>query len=135
MQNRGILMINVTTQTTRIAAFAVLATTLGLMAFVTFPAAEASLLKKVNVKITNNTVKILNVEIKVKDVLNNNKIVYVQNVNILSGNTITVTAPIVIQGNAINVCLQVLNAFSWQQCKAIAFGDTDVKTVAFTINN
>jgi hypothetical protein len=126
-----------TSNTARIAAFAIAATMLAMMAFMTLPAAEAALVKKlVIVKITNNTVKILNVNIKVKDVANNNKIVYVKNVQVLSGNTVTVNAPIVISGNAINVCAQVLNiGFAWQQCKAVTFGDTFVKTVTFTINN
>jgi P2-related tail formation protein len=111
---------------------------LAMMAFVTFPAAMATDTQKLSkkllvVKITNNTVKILNVKVVVKDVANNNKIVYVRDVNILSGNTITVQAPIVISGNAVNVCAQVLNAFSWQQCKAVTFGDTTVKTVSFSI--
>jgi hypothetical protein len=135
-------MVNITTttpsimtsNTARIAAFGILATMVAMMAFVTLPAAEATLVKKLLViKITNNTVKILNVNIKVKDVANNNKIVYVKDVNILSGNTITVQAPIVISGNAVNVCAQVLNAFAWQQCKAVTFGDTFVKTVSFSI--
>jgi hypothetical protein len=106
-----------------------------MMAFVTLPAAEASLVKKLLiVKITNNTVRILNFKITVKDVANNNKIVYVKNVQILSGNTITVNAPIIIRRNAVNVCVQALNVFSWQQCKAVSFGDATVKTVSFTIN-
>jgi hypothetical protein len=84
-----------------------------MMAFVTIPSAEATLSKKLLVvKITNNTVKILNFKITVKDVANNNKIVYVKNVQILSGNTITVNAPIIISGNAVNVCVQALNVFS-----------------------
>jgi hypothetical protein len=122
-----------TSNTARIAAFGILATMVAMMAFVTLPAAEATLSKKLLVvKITNNTVKILNVNIEVKDVANNN-IVYVKNVQILSGNTITVNAPIVISGNAINVCAFVLNAFTWQQCKAVTYGDAYVKTVSFSI--
>jgi hypothetical protein len=75
------------------------------MAFVTLPAAEATVSKKLLVvKITNNTVKILNVNIKVKDVANNNNIVYAKNVQLLNANTITVNTPIVISGNAVNVC-------------------------------
>jgi hypothetical protein len=135
-------MVNITTtpsimtsNTARIAAFGIAATMLAMMAFVTMPSAEATQSKKLLlVKIVNNTVKILNFKITVKDVANNNKIVYVKNVQILSGNTITVNAPIIISGNAVNVCAQVLNAFSWQQCKAVSFGDATVKTVSFTIN-
>jgi hypothetical protein len=135
-------MVNITTtpsimtsNTARIAAFGIAATMLAMMAFVTMPSAEATQSKKLLlVKIVNNTVKILNFKITVKDVANNNKIVYVNNVQVLSGNTITVNAPIIISGNAVNVCVQALNAFTWQQCKAVSFGDATVKTVSFTIN-
>jgi hypothetical protein len=135
-------MVNITTtpsimtsNTARIAAFGITATMLAMMAFVTMPSAEATQSKKLLlVKIVNNTVKILNFKITVKDVANNNKIVYVNNVQVLSGNTITVNAPIIISGNAVNVCVQALNAFTWQQCKAVSFGDATVKTVSFTIN-
>jgi hypothetical protein len=136
------LMVNITTttpsimtsNTARIAAFGTLAAMLAMMAFVTFPATEAGLVKKLLViKITNNTVKILNVKITVKDVANNNNIVYVKNVNVLSDNNFVIQAPITISGNAINVCAFVLNAFTWQQCKAVTYGDTYVKTVSFII--
>jgi hypothetical protein len=136
-------MVNITTspsmmtsKTAKIAAFGVLAGMLAMMAFVTVPEAQAALVKKLLiVKVTNNTVKILNIKISVKDVANNNKIVYVKNVQVLSGNTITVNAPITISGNAVNVCVQALNFIAFQQCKATTFGDTFVKTVTFTINN
>ena len=126
-----------TTSIAKIATFATLATILAMMAFVTIPGAEATSQKVLKVKILNNLVNIDDFKVIVKDVANNNKIVYVKNVHILSGNSIIVNAPITISGNSVNVCVQALNIqvglvnVVAQKCKATTFGDTDVKTVNF----
>jgi hypothetical protein len=119
----------------KIAAFGTLAAVLVMMAFVTIPAhaTQAGLL---NVKITNNRVDVKNFKIIVKDVLSHN-IIVVKNVQVLSGNTITTQIPITISGNSVNVCVQALNIANnvvAQQCKAVSFSDTYVKTVSFVFS-
>jgi uracil phosphoribosyltransferase len=124
------------------AAFLALAGTLALMAFVTMPNAEATLYKKVlKVKILNNIGNVHHFKIKIKDIANDNKIVYVKDVNIASGNSIVVNAPITITGNSVNACVQALNFQAGlinivaQKCKTISYGDADVKTVSFAFSD
>jgi hypothetical protein len=122
----------------KIAAFATLATILAMMAFVSIPAAHATLYKKVLViKILNNFANIHHFKIKVWNI-NNGNLVYVKNVYIASGNNIALNAPITISGNSVNVCVQagniVAGAFQAvvQKCKQVTYSDTYIKGVSFS---
>jgi hypothetical protein len=131
-----------TTSIAKVAAFATLATILAMMAFVTIPGAEGSTAQKVlKVKILNNIANVKDFKIIVKDIANNNKIVYVKNVKILSGNSLVVNAPITISGNTVNLCVQALNVqvglvnVVAQKCKTVSFSDTDVRFVTFSFGS
>jgi hypothetical protein len=118
----------------KIAAFGTLAAVLVMMAFVTVPA-HAQQVGLLNVKIRNLNVNVTHIKVIVKDVLNHNQIIYVKNVQVLSGNQVVLQIPVTISGNSVNVCAQALNVANGivsQQCQAVAFGDTYVKNVAFT---